>query len=36
MYNIVCDILQDFVKILPMCVFLRIIFDIFRNFVFKN
>lgn len=36
MYNYVIQILCEFVKILPMCVFLRIVLDAIRNYIFKN
>lgn len=36
MYDIVCQILVQFVKLLPHCVFLRIVLDAIRNFIFKN
>lgn len=36
MYDNVCLILIEFVKLLPACVFLRIVLDSFRNFIFKQ
>jgi hypothetical protein len=36
MFNYVIDILSDFVKLLPVLIFLRIVLDSIRNFIFKN
>lgn len=36
MFDYVIEFLKEFVKILPACVFLRIILDACRNYIFKN
>lgn len=36
MYDIVIDILCEFAKLLPVCVFLRIVLDAIRNYYFKQ
>lgn len=36
MYNYVCEILLSFVDLLVPLIFLRIVFDAIRNYIFKN
>lgn len=36
MFDYVIQYLVEIVKILPACVFLRIILDACRNYIFKN
>lgn len=36
MYDIVCDYLIELSNILIPAIFLRMVLDCFRNFVFKN
>lgn len=36
MFNYVINILSEFVSLLPVLIFLRIILDSIRNYIFKN
>ena len=36
MYNIVCQYLIQLINILIPCIFLRMILDAIRNYIFKN
>lgn len=36
MFNYVINILSEFVKLLPVLIFLRIVLDSIRNYIFKN
>lgn len=36
MYDIVIDLLTSFVAVLPVLIFLRIVLDAIRNYIFKN
>lgn len=36
MYDIVIDLLTAFVAVLPVLIFLRIVLDAIRNYIFKN
>lgn len=36
MYDYVVNILVSYVEVLPMLIFLRIVLDAIRNYIFKN
>ncbi len=36
MYDYVCEILVQFVNLFVPLIFLRIVFDAIRNYIFKN
>lgn len=36
MYDIVINLLTEFVAVLPVLIFLRIVLDAIRNYIFKN
>lgn len=36
MFNYVINILSEFVKLLPVLIFVRIVLDSIRNYIFKN
>ena len=36
MYDLVIQLLTQFVMVLPVLIFLRIVLDAIRNYIFKN